>query len=102
MQIPIRLIAIIIVCTFIGLALLPDFLFFPLIGVGMLVTGLVLLKVYPIVGAILAVGGVVMFAFGVKFSLDHRRRENEESDKAQEEVVRRLGRLREEAIDEDG
>lgn len=96
MRITVGSVAIVVVGFFLGLALLPDYLFFPLVGVSALIVGLFLLKTYPLWGIGVMLLGAVAVAYGIKFANERRRLDREEGEKAAEEVRRRMGRVRDE------
>lgn len=95
MRITLGMIAAVIIAVFVGLFLLPDYIFFPVMAAAALLGGLGIFKVS--VGwsvALLALSGV-FGALGVKCMRDHRREEEAEAERAEDEVRRRMGRIRE-------
>jgi membrane protein implicated in regulation of membrane protease activity len=95
MRIPLGPIAAVIVGIFLGLFLLPDFIFFPLIGVAAILTGMALFSTSIAWSIGLLVAGLVACAFGIKCMRDHRAAEDQEANRAEDEVRRRMGRIRE-------
>ncbi len=93
--IPIRLMAALVVGLLICFAVLPDYLFFPIAGLGTFVAGAFLTGDHPAWGWGLMVVGVGLGALGVKSGIDHTRRERVDADKAENEVRRRFGKIRE-------
>lgn len=85
-------IALVITAILVGLALLPDFVFFPLLGASLMIAGIVVLKSSVGWAIGLLLGGLAVLAFGIKCIRDHLRADQAEAEKAAQEVQRRLGR----------
>jgi|CXWL01.1.fsa_nt_gi membrane protein implicated in regulation of membrane protease activity len=89
----IRVLAVIIACAIGGIILLPDRAFFALIGAAMIAAGIALLGWSKPVAISGMVAGVVSLAWGLRLLLRDMRKEEEEADKAMNEVQNRMGRV---------
>lgn len=95
MRITLGSIAVVIMGIFIGLFILPDYIFFPLLGVAAILTGLGIFGTSAAWSIGLLVVGIASCAFGYKCMRDHQAAEAKEADTAENEVRQRMGRIRE-------
>jgi uncharacterized membrane protein len=95
MRITIGMVAVVITAVFVGLFVLPDYIFFPLMAVAALLGGLGIFKISVGWSVALLALSAVFGALGVKCMRDHRRAEEEEASRAEDDVRRRMGRIRE-------